>query len=144
MLYYTSLIYATVAIHAGLYDLHLFNVLTTILLSTSLIHHSHYCETKYPGGKAIKFIDKFMAHFIGVYTTLDTIINLSSGSADLFNVIYYFCLISTIMLYYLFGDSNRKLRPYEVDTTHGLLNIISGLGLHAYIISNMIIYGLKY
>ena len=127
MLYYSSLLFVSVLLHAHFVQHTQFVILLTCILASSILYHAKYNDTYY-GKSYVEVIDKTIAHYAAIYTFLSNILRPFS----VLNLIVYASLLYSWFVYYVVNVNSRDIHMKNI--MHMTIHIVSVFGLHCFLL----------
>lgn len=138
-LQYTSMLFATITVHAFLLKRYALGLFWLVQNQVSIVHHANHANpSAYMGGNIIRIIDRGVANINWIYT-LSEACKLSPRVVT--SWIVWVSLPYTFAIYYLFlyhaSVSEYKMLSGNTVATraHQSLHIVSVVGIHAMIIA---------
>ncbi len=138
MLYYTPVLFSTIAFHAFLIGRNIVGLGWLIQNQASIIHYLHDADpSRHVADKLLHNIDRAVACINWVYALW---IAVDMEYIPILSWIIWLSLLYTFMIYHLYlSHMDRECRwPYNPDVVraHKTLHIVSAIGLHTLLIAD--------
>jgi hypothetical protein len=134
MLYLTSFIFGTCALHATAFGEYMLGGLFMIQHGLSTIHHSHYTlADTYWMGQWVACLDRLVARVLW----LSILCKNYTLPYSLAKQIVYLCIAYVPYVYFRWCTKYSYYKPFERSYrtyTHGSIHLMSGLGSHLYLL----------